>query len=120
MKLNTEAIHALADQIEQCTDVQRSDHTPDMGPAFTMKHVFYPCGGPACLMGHLHTQVYSVVAGDLGISDTQGDLLCAPRLPYAHFAAIQGTPGFITARRAVAVLRNLAATGRVDWLIGAH
>lgn len=129
MKLQTETIKGLADRIEACDEVTMDEHQPYVGPAFTMRYAVYPCGAPACLLGHnqiMHgrtakkTISYSigVFANDLGINKDQAFELCAPRNGSAKFAALPSDPGWITKRHAVAVLRHLANTGEVDWSIG--
>ena len=129
MTLNTEAINQLADRIEQCEQVEMSDHKPGrVGPAFTMRKVAYVCGAPACLMGHnaaMHgrnsTSVFGnlEIAADLGITETQAHELCAPQNAYADYFACPDEPTFIAKDHVVAVLRNLRDTGEVDWKIGA-
>ena len=130
MELNTAAINALADRIEQCVDVEIDDHEPESGPAFTMFNDVYPCGLPGCILGHQremagrgkrsdHTD-WAHFAADLGLTHAQTRDLCGPVFKDAHFAANPGQSTHITARRAGAVLRNLAATGNVDWTIRAN
>ena len=127
MTLKTEAINALADRIEACEEVEFSKAKPGMNPAFNMSAVRYPCGAPACMIGHndaMHGRGDSrstdiVFAGDLGITDDQADELCAPQRGHAHYMDPIDARGFITKAHAVAVLRYLANTGRVDWAHGA-
>lgn len=134
MKLNIEKINCLADRIEQCVDVEPGAHSSLVYNGFkvrgfTMHQVHYPCGAPACLMGHnaaMHGRTgpcyleRNDIAKDLGITEDQADELCAPEhSEYAHYCFEPGTPGFITKQHAVSVLRNLADTGAVDWNITA-
>ena len=129
MELNTEAINELADRIEQCEQVEFRDRKRGMvGPAFTMSQIQYDCGAPACLMGHnavLHGRSCADLVGDLdiaadlGITKEQADELCSPEYVYADYFVYPEDRAFITKSHAVAVLRNLADTGEVDWKIGA-
>ena len=128
MKLQTERINALADRIEQCEEVNMIDHQPHMGLAFSMRYCVYPCGAPACILGHNHAMYsrterdiigysFNLLANDLGITKDQAFELCAPNNGFATFSALPGWPGWITKRHAVDVLRHLANTGEVDWSI---
>ena len=126
MKRNIEKINQLADRIEKCEDVEDWNHKPELGPSFTMSDEQYECGAPACIMGHFfamegHNQSQNPlhVFRRLGISPLQGNELCFPKNSYAHYKAPHSVPeSHITKAHAVAVLRNLAATGEVDWKIG--
>ena len=125
MKRNIERINQLADRIEECEEVDEMDHQRSMGPSFTMSDVAYPCGSPACIMGHAKDMLGvlarasdELLAKDLGISVLQATELSAPDHEYADYGLVAGDFGFITKDHAVAVLRYLAATGEVDWKIG--
>ena len=96
-------------------------------PAFTMSQIQYDCGAPACLMalnavlqGRDCADLFESrdVADDLGITVDQAEKLCKPEYPYADYFVRPGEPAFITKAHAVAVLRNLATTGSVEWKIG--
>ena len=125
MKLNTEKINELTDRIEQCNDVDFEDHVPStVGLSFAMLMPFYRCGAPACMLGHyqnmnrLEMCNTQTLATDLGLSVDQVDELTAPQHAHADFESVDpNDPGYITKRRAVAVLRNLASTGEVNWSI---
>ena len=130
MELNTEVINKLADRIEKCEQVDPPDHEwGRVGPAFTMRQISYRCGSPACIIGHnaaLHGRnvppliTNLEVVADLGITEDQSEELTAPQhRDYADYWAHPGDPGFITKDHAVAVLRHLADTGEVEWMIGA-
>ena len=124
MKRNIEKINQLADRIEECEEVEISEHTMDMELSFSMNFHSYSCGYPACIAGHLEVmqgRKYGTsldVARDLGISVRQADELSCPAYSHASFSHIRGQRGFITKDHAVAVLRNLRDTGEVDWQIG--
>ena len=129
MKLQTERINQLADRIEQCKEVELGDYKPAMGLAFTMHSSKYSCGSPACILGHWNairdstttamTRFdYASLASDLGITRMQAAELYAPIHCFAHFAAPPREFGHITKHHAAAVLRHLADTGKVDWIIG--
>lgn len=125
MKRNIEKINQLADRIEKCEEVEDHNHAQGMGPSFTMSDVTYACGSPACILGHakaMHGNFAGCytdsLAKDLGISVGRAGELSAPEHEYAEYQATEGDKGFITKNHAVAVLRNLAATGEVDWKIG--
>ena len=126
MKLNTENINQLADHIEQCKEVTREDHRHSMGPSFTMRNTIYSCGAPACMLGHnqaLHKRSVrctpmDTFANDLGITVTQAEeLTCPADNNSADYRAPPGYWSYISKARAVAVLRHLADTGKVDWTI---
>ena len=121
MKRNIERINQLADRIEECEEVHLRHHGPDMGPSFTMNNISYACGSPACIMGHAQAMhCREVLASEfLGITMLEVDELCSPLHVHADYTAAAGDKGFITKQHAVAVLRNLAATGEVNWKIGA-
>ena len=53
MELQAEKINRLADIIENCEEVGFRDRREgDTEPSFTMFEISYPCGAPACLLGH--------------------------------------------------------------------
>ena len=129
MKRNTELINQLADRIEKCKEVELNAHKSDMGPSFTMFAGNYPCGAAACIVGHnqdmhgravirFNAATLSTLAADLGIGVSEAHELCAPISHFASYISSKGDPWHITKHHAVAVLRNLAATGEVDWKIG--
>ena len=126
MKRNIEKINQLADRIEKCEEVEDHNYVQGMGPSFTMSEVAYPCGSPACIMGHAqamrhrsaHTANATLLGRFLGILKAQANELAAPEHKYAEYLATEGDEGFIAKQHAVAVLRNLAATGEVNWKIG--
>ena len=123
MTLQTNVINQLADRIEACDEVGINDYKPDMGLAFTMRRPYYPCGSPACILGHNHAMQHRsgnncntwVFARDLGITAAQALELYAPDNDFASHLARPGEPGWITKAHAVAVLRHLRDTGEVHW-----
>ena len=131
MTLNTEVITMLADRIEQCREVPFDEYTSDMDRAFTMCRSSYECGAPACIMGHvaaMDQETLGFVAAEstydvsraLGITPEQSHELCVPGHGHANYLRHQEEPGWITKAHAVAVLRHLANTGRVEWEIGVN
>ncbi len=122
--MNRERITRLADRVEQLPDDR-----------FTMSRYQYNCGTAACIAGHAVAQmmedgliskmpesplyVPSLTKEYLGISDpTMFNHLFKPEHPYALWAADNVLHrGYISKRRAAAVLRYLAETGEVDWSI---
>ena len=125
MKRNIEKINQLADRIEKCEEVETDMHKKNMGPSFTMRNDIYECGSPACIEGHQQAMSrwgymdWGEASEDLGITQQQGVELYAPEFEFACYWRKPGRAGHITKAHAVAVLRNLAATGEVDWKIGA-
>ena len=123
MTLNTKAIDRLADLIEQCESVEFQDHEQGMGLSFTMLDLSYPCGTPACLLGHHntlqgrhpHDGTVTLMSEEIGISREDAMDLCAPTGDDADYRLPSPFPGHITKGHAVAVLRYLANTGEVDW-----
>ena len=125
MKLQVEKINRLADIVEACQDVTIDDHEPVSGLSFTMERENYACGAPGCILGHnaaahgrslLGWTAMADIAIDLGITQGQAQQLCAPEFPNADYQDTPGQPGYISAARAAACLRNLAETGQVNWI----
>jgi hypothetical protein len=100
---------------------------------FSMADIHHNCGTPACIYGHLvemhQHKIDREVSGFapskawergceiLGIAHDLGCELFEPRqCAVAHWMAEPRTSSFITNAHAAACLRNLAATGVVDWL----
>ena len=128
MQRNITKLNRLADRVEACPDVTIDDHEPNSGPAFTMARVQYECGAPGCIVGHnaaMHGRTSAALdttatlADDLGITLWHADKLCAPERQDAQYDDYPGQPGYISAARAAAVLRNLAKIGYVNWTIPA-
>ena len=122
--MNRETIRRLANRIEACDEVTLVAHHHAMGPSFTMAAKVYGCGAPACMVGHCNemqgrqpTVGAGLLADELGIPHEQVYELCMPQHDTARYERRPGEHGFITKKRAVAVLRNLADTGKVDWSI---
>ena len=118
--MNVENILAVAQAIE---DAAKPEAKPDFG--FNMACIGgeaterrpdrtgHNCDTVACIAGWaIHLFPGSGVAEALGISDSnrQLDNLIMPP---------NGRDGRYTVENAVAVLRHLAATGVVDWTVGA-
>ena len=128
--MNRERILHLAETIEKQEFVPINEGC-DAASGFNMSHWFYPCGAPACIAGWaiflFPAQIQLSYDGDhiyraarlLGISNSMGTRLFEPRFMHADVGIlIPGSPGFITARHAAAVLRHLVETGEVDWTVG--
>ena len=121
--MNKERIRHLADVIERQPDAQAK-----LGAGFCMRKFFHECGTPACIAGWAHA-LFSDPVDDalhfrasysdeiLGLSRRQGDLLFEPDNEHAYFGAVYGETGYVSAKRAAAVLRHLADTGEVDWSV---
>lgn len=99
----------------------------ERSPAFDMTVEFHPCGTAACIFGHVvgsrtlweadgDGTLYRLGEVALGIRHDAAMALFQPVLEEAYFRAEPGARGHITNAHAAACLRNLAATGEVDWL----
>ena len=108
-------------------------------PAFDMSDFFHKhCGAPTNIAARAATmftreyddlgESWSEYLGDywyaaelaetaLGLSEKQATDLFAVNEDSADPQADEGEPGFISPKRAAAVLRHLAETGEVDWTI---
>ena len=125
MRLQVEKINNLADIIGNCEEVEFQDRKEgDTEPSFSMLDISYPCGSPACLLGHhnvtegrhAHDGSVARLALDLGIFHLeQAHDLCAPKHDCADYRSGPNSSSYITAQHAAAVLRNLADDGVVDW-----
>ena len=125
--MRKDRILQLADTIEKCQD-RASTKIDTKSPGFTMQQVRFhdSCESPACIGGWTEYLFgggerfgpYSVgmmTARILGIDN--GAELVMPRHEHAHWRAKRGERGYIKARHAAAVLRNLAKTGEIDWTV---
>lgn len=115
--MNIDRINALADLIEKQPHSKKSDPS-----GFNMEYWQHTCGTPSCIAGwavHMSGKDINVgtVMGDaqrwLGLNDVIGDSL------FMANGLRSGKRWFIQPAYAAAVLRHLAATGDVDWFIGA-
>ena len=103
--------------------------------AFDMKNYVMNCGTVACIAGHEcirignpkgtvegavedypgnYEEVASISLG-LTFSAFDNDELFAPRGLTFHYRARPGDAEYITRKHAIACLRRLAHTGKVDW-----
>lgn len=125
--MNTENILRVADAIEQHSipDMGFNMGTfrgeADSGHPMSVDLSGHNCGTVACIAGYAET-LFVMDGGDLadyggsgtffGISDDDQIALIMPR-------GWNLDPRQYTPQRAVSVLRHLAATGEVDWSVGA-
>ena len=112
--MNSERILELADIIEAQPDVPAG-----ASAGFNMQLVHHPCGTPSCIEGWLGMQEWATcsMGQDLGVTPAQARDIMLPKFEGAHFIAEPDQEGYITAKRAAAMLRNLARTGEVDWSV---
>ncbi len=126
--MNVERIRELADIIgrQQHTDINAKS-------GFTMSDFDHECGSPACIAGwaiELHSPISNQVSGGLwhrkvpknkSYSEFAAELLEIDEETRAYLFFGDGSMSLedITPRHAAAVLRNLAATGKVNWSVGA-
>lgn len=123
---------ALADHLDTCKDMSSSElgnyggnwigeRPPEF---FTMSDVHYPCGSPACLVGHgLVLAGHSLPAADAteefsniyGVSDHLANELYAPQTSEYGWGWEIGNIGHITPHHAASVIRHLVEIGVVDW-----
>lgn len=122
--LQRDRILALAEVIEEQPHV--------MGPSaggFSMSAYFHPCGSPSCMAGFAaffardglmttegisNDSAFGIATEYLGLDAYQAHTLFKPN------TMALGIPWMaITPKRAANTLRNLAATGVVDWRIPA-
>jgi hypothetical protein len=109
--MNVERILALADIIEAQPHTSSSDES-----GFNMNAYSHHCGTPCCIAGWAagnvagldEEDVFHVAAALLDLSSTLAVQLFIPPFDGARW-------GMITPAQAAITLRNLAATGIVDW-----
>jgi hypothetical protein len=113
--MNTERILKLADVIEAQphTDIEAES-------GFTMLSYSHVCGTPACIAGWAYwLETGKAIRVEQDVSVEAGALLdLGPSKQNQLFMPDFSWSG-ITPPHAAAVLRNLAATGEVDWSVGA-
>lgn len=87
---------------------------------FDMVRAFHPCGSPACIIGHVlavddeRNADHAALALGLYPEGAQARTLFMPEGRF-HYRSGPGEFGHITNEHAALCLRNLAATGLVDW-----
>ena len=115
-------IRILADTIEKLENYDYKTVYTGAKPTFTMSKYYYKCGSPACMSGWARSLFAPGSGKDdkdlLGLSDSMSRDLFLPLNDYVNWRAMKGSAGYISARHAAAVLRNLADTGKVDWSVG--
>lgn len=133
--MDADRIRKVADAIEK-----------DGGQGFYMGRVGEPeCGTAGCIAGFAcweavrHDWMADTLLGDrvglnqfvqrgggrqrfaahvLGLNTGEADLLFTPENGHARWNAWSEDPAYVTADRAVAVLRHLADHGVIDWTVG--
>ena len=136
--MNVKNVLKLADRIECLENTTKfAKHgRPAQAGTFSMRNISHTCGLPACISGwafHLAVEEFHATppkdqhkcnlngSGWLGFDEYKDreilKNLFVPRYHEAHTWDKPGETGYISSKRAAAVLRHLAETGEVDWSI---
>lgn len=136
MALKKKNIRALADFIESCGEASFSMEDVLLRGDRALGRGDKPeCGTAACILGFYRLGVehrpeifkvekYSDSDPDLndyntflGTNEEAANLLFMPNNQHANWIASPGEPRYVTRPHAVAVLRHMADTGKIDWSV---
>ena len=94
-------------------DFQRRDENSDL--KYLDGRDIFPCGTPACILGHIKSLGGESISGWLGLSERDANVLYAPSNIHARYYARPLGRGYVSKQRALRVLNHLLETGEVEW-----